>query len=252
MVRSLNSTAFGTMTDARTRFCRWSEEPRKCAGLGGPSPDRIADRDERSINIRIAGGAEVAGSSLETQRRVAHGLLRRPERRQVLCRAPGDEARAAITEAADIDRQGADEAAGQASQELHREPGEPRAAGPVEGRSMGSARGLAAPPWRRTADDRAKRRCRRSGRLQARLLSGGIGPGAAAATPVPGARDRRLHHGAPQDRPCSPEIQSQEQRAPPRGAGRAGPSAWGRLGDSIGADLLGGKAGNGADRSRLL
>ena len=74
---------------------------------------------------------------------------------------------------------------------------------------------------------------RQPGRLQARLLSGGIGPGAAAATPVHGARDRGLQHGAPRDRLCSPEIQYQEQRARPRGAGRAGPSAWGRLGNSI-------------------
>ena len=58
--------------------------------------------------------AEVAGSSIATQRGMAYGLLERPERRQVPCRAPGDEARA-VTEAADVDRQGADEADGQAS-----------------------------------------------------------------------------------------------------------------------------------------
>ena len=68
--------------------------------------------------------------------------------------------------------------------------------------------------------------------------------------PVPVTGDCSTAHL--QDRPYSPEIQYEEQRAPPRGAGWFGPSAWGRLGDSIGADLLGGKADNGADRSRLL
>ena len=51
MVGSLNSTAFGLMTGARTRFGRWSEESRKCAELVGASPYRIADPDETSINI---------------------------------------------------------------------------------------------------------------------------------------------------------------------------------------------------------
>ena len=44
------------------------------------------------------------------------------------CRAPGDETRA-VTDAADVDRQGADETDGQAPQQFYREPGEPGAAG---------------------------------------------------------------------------------------------------------------------------
>ena len=37
------------------------------------------------------------------------------------------------------------------------------------------------------------------GRLQARLLSDGLRPSASAAAAGPGARDRRLQHGAPRD-----------------------------------------------------
>ena len=51
------------------------------------------------MNMRIAGGAEVAGSSIASQRGVEHGLLKRPERRQVLCRGPGDDACGHVEEA---------------------------------------------------------------------------------------------------------------------------------------------------------
>ena len=57
-----------------------------------------------------------------------HGLLKRPERRQVLCRVPSDEARVAAV-AADVDRHGTDETAGQVPQQVHQEPGEEGAAG---------------------------------------------------------------------------------------------------------------------------
>ena len=48
-----------------------------------------------------------AGSLIASQHRVAHGLLKGPERRQVLYRAPGDETRA-VAEAANVGRYGAD------------------------------------------------------------------------------------------------------------------------------------------------
>ena len=53
----------------------------------------------RSMKMRIAGGAEVAGSSIASQRSVEHGLFKRPERRQVLCRGPGDDACGHVEEA---------------------------------------------------------------------------------------------------------------------------------------------------------
>ena len=40
---------------------------------------------------RFAGVAEFAGSEIGSQHSVVHGLLTRPERRQVLCRGPGDD-----------------------------------------------------------------------------------------------------------------------------------------------------------------
>ena len=57
------------------------------------------DSDKTSMNMRIAGGAEVAGSSIASQRSVEHGLFKRPERRQVLCRGPGDDACGHVEEA---------------------------------------------------------------------------------------------------------------------------------------------------------
>ena len=51
------------------------------------------------MNMRIAGGAEVAGSSIASQRSAEHGLLKRPERREALCRAPGDDACGHVEEA---------------------------------------------------------------------------------------------------------------------------------------------------------
>ena len=53
VVGSLNSTGYGTMTGAHARFCGWSDILRKCAGLGGPSSDRIAPVDKSSMNMRI-------------------------------------------------------------------------------------------------------------------------------------------------------------------------------------------------------
>ena len=50
MVGSLNPPAYGTMTGVRSRFRGWSEESTNFAGLGGPSPDQIADPDTTSIN----------------------------------------------------------------------------------------------------------------------------------------------------------------------------------------------------------
>ena len=41
--------------------------------------------------MRIAGVAEVAGSAIPSQHSVVHGLINRPERRQILCRGPGDD-----------------------------------------------------------------------------------------------------------------------------------------------------------------
>ena len=58
------------------------------------------------------------------------------------------------------------------------------------------------------------------GRLQARLLSDGLRPGARTPAPGPGARDRRLQHGAPRDRPGASAGECHAQRVPPRGAGR--------------------------------
>ena len=49
--------------------------------------------------MRIAGGVEVAGSSIASQSSVEHGLLKRTERRQVLCRGLGDDARDHVGEA---------------------------------------------------------------------------------------------------------------------------------------------------------
>ena len=49
--------------------------------------------------MRIAGGAEVTGSSIASQRSVEHGLFKRPERRQVLWRGPGDDAGGYVEEA---------------------------------------------------------------------------------------------------------------------------------------------------------
>ena len=69
--------------------------------------------------------------TVPSQRGVAHGLLQRPERRQVFGRAPGDEARA-VAVAPDVHRQGPDGPAGQAVQQFQREPGEPGAAGQDE------------------------------------------------------------------------------------------------------------------------
>ena len=60
-------------------------------------------------------------------------------------------------------------------------------------------------------------------RLQARLLSDGLRPSARATAPGPSARDRRLQHGAPRDRPCASAGECHAQRVPPRGAGRTRP-----------------------------
>lgn len=62
---------------------------------------------------------------------VAHGLFECAKRRQVFGRASGDEARA-VAKAADVDRQGLDGPAGQAFEQIQREPNEPGAAGEGE------------------------------------------------------------------------------------------------------------------------
>ena len=62
---------------------------------------------------------EVAGSFIASQRRVAQGLLKRWERWQILFRASSDEVRA-VAKAADVDRQEAVEAVGQAGDLAHR------------------------------------------------------------------------------------------------------------------------------------
>ena len=77
------------------------------------------------------------------------------------------------------------------------------------------------------------------GRLQARLLSDGIRPGATAAAPGPGARDRGLQYRAPRDRPRSPEGKCHEQRVPPRGARRTRPLAGRGLGGCLSALVRG-------------
>ena len=73
-------------------------------------------------------GLQSVQLAVPPERRVAHGLLQRPERRQVLGRAPGDETRA-VAVAPEFDRQRPDETAGQTVQQLRREPCEPGAAG---------------------------------------------------------------------------------------------------------------------------
>ena len=78
-----------------------------------------------------------------------------------------------------------------------------------------------------------KDRDKQPGRLQTRLLLGCVRPGAATAAPMSSARDRGFQHRAPRDRPRSPEIQCQEQRVPPRGAGRARPLARSGLGGHL-------------------
>ena len=54
------------------------------------------------------------------------------------------------------------------------------------------------------------------GRLQARLLSDGLRPGARTPAPGPGARDRRLQHGAPRDRPGRRRRMSRTAGSSPR------------------------------------
>ena len=54
--------------------------------------------------------------------------------------------------------------------------------------------------------------------LQARLLRGALRPPAGAAAPRPGARHRRLQHGARADRSRPPGRQHEDQRLPARGA----------------------------------
>ena len=60
------------------------------------------------------------------QRRVAHRLLEQPERRQVLGRAPGDEA-GPVAAAPEPERQRPERHPGQPVEEVERQPGEPRA-----------------------------------------------------------------------------------------------------------------------------
>ena len=59
----------------------------------------FGDSGETSMNKRSAGVAEVAGSAIPSQHSVMHGLLNRPERRQVLCRGPGDDGCGHVEEA---------------------------------------------------------------------------------------------------------------------------------------------------------
>ena len=89
--------------------------------------------DAQSVSLTDPQSVQLANPS---QRRVAHGLFQRPERRQVFGRAPGDEARA-VAVSSDVDRQGPDEAGGQPFQQFRREPGEPRAG--RQGKQAGGA-----------------------------------------------------------------------------------------------------------------
>ena len=54
------------MTGVRARCCGWSDESRKRAGLGGPSPDRTAQVGKSGINTCIAGGFRETGRRVST------------------------------------------------------------------------------------------------------------------------------------------------------------------------------------------
>ena len=81
-------------------------------------------------------GLQSVQLAIPPQRRVPHRLLQGPEWRQVLGRAPGNES-GAVAVAPELDRQGPDEAAGQALQQFRREPGKPGTAG--QGEEAGGA-----------------------------------------------------------------------------------------------------------------
>ena len=76
-----------------------SRKTGKVNRLGGGLHAVTSLPSKRSMNMRIAGDAEVAGSSIASQRSVEHGLLKRPERREALCRGPGDDACGHVEEA---------------------------------------------------------------------------------------------------------------------------------------------------------
>ena len=95
----LKSRACDAMTGAGGGFSEWSNESRGGNGLGRRDSGRLSLLGEKSRNMCVAGGAEVAGSSIASQRSVEHGLFKRPERRQVLCRGPGDDACGHVEEA---------------------------------------------------------------------------------------------------------------------------------------------------------
>ena len=99
--------------------------------------DGIARRSTRALGAAPASGSRrtsqnsttpgpPARSVVPPEGYVPHGLLESPEGRQVLGRAPCDEA-GAVAEAADLDRHRLDEFAGQAPKQFDREPGEPGA-----------------------------------------------------------------------------------------------------------------------------
>ena len=112
------------------------------------------------------------------QRRVAHRLLEQPERRQVLGRAPGDQAGRAAA-APEPERQGPEGRPGQPVQEVERQPGEPGAGSEQEqpGR-IGAEDGLhppAGPCVERVQDP-----------VRGRAAAGGGRRGAAVIDPRPG------------------------------------------------------------------
>ena len=145
------------------RRAQWVRDCSAC-GSGHASNTSI-----NTTNRSRSPNAPVGGSAAPLQGGLAHGLFQQPERRQVLGRAPGDEA-GPVTASAELERQRPELRRGQPAQEVQGQPSEPGAGRQQEqpdrtgiGKPVSASGRRSAGPGRRMARESSGRNALRWG-----------------------------------------------------------------------------------------